>query len=459
MKPDTAAETDAIATAIHREGQTGPAHLRSQIFSLVDSYFDALPRAQFKAGDTFIPASGKVLDGTDLRHLVDAALDLWLTSGRFTDSFEAALAERIGVRYARMTVSGSAANLLAFSALTSHKLRRRIRPGDEVITVAAGFPTTIAPIVQNRCVPVFVDIDPRTLNIDIDRLSDAVGPKTRAIMLAHTLGNPFNLDAVSEVAKQHNLFLIEDCCDALGSTYRGRAVGTFGDIGTLSFYPAHHITTGEGGAVFTSRHSLKILIESFRDWGRDCWCRPGDANTCNKRFEWKLGSLPLGYDHKYIYSHLGYNLKATDLQAAIGLSQLAKLDGFVAARRENFAALSAAFVREGLDEHFQLTEATAGSEPSWFGFPLTIRDGAALRRIDVIRYLEDRKVGTRLVFAGNITRQPAFRDVEYRVAGPLTATDKVMNDTFWVGVWPGIGHLQRDYMVEIFRKLARELTA
>ncbi len=448
----------AIVSTKKDEPTTEGRELKGQILSLAACYFDALQPRPFVPGETFIPASGKVLDSKDLQHLIEASLDLWLTSGRFTDSFQEALAAHIGVRHALMTVSGSAANLLAFSALTSWKLRRRrIMPGDEVLTVAAGFPTTVAPIVQNRCVPVFVDIDPRTHNVNVERLADAVGPRTRAIMIAHTLGNPFDLDAVTKIAKDNGLLLVEDCCDALGATYRGQSVGTFGDIGTVSFYPAHHITTGEGGAVFTSRSSLKLLLESFRDWGRDCWCRPGDANTCNKRFSWQLGELPFGYDHKYIYSHLGFNLKATDLQAALGVSQLAKLDGFVARRRENFSALKASFLREGLDEYFEIAEPTAGSEPSWFGMPLTIRDGSGLKRVDVIRYLEDHKVGTRLIFAGNITRQPAFREVEYRVVGPLDKTDKIMNDSFWIGVWPGIGEAERAYIVETFKKVVRHL--
>lgn len=429
------------------------AALRARVLELAGAYFAARAMPVFRPGETFIPASGKVLDAADLVHLVDASLDLWLTAGRFHPLFEEKLAARIGVKYARMTVSGSAANLLAFSALTSLKLPRRIMPGSEVITVAAGFPTTVAPIVQNGCVPVFVDVDLATHNVDPARLANAVTPKTRAIVLAHTLGNPFDLDAVTAVAKQHNLFLIEDCCDALGATYDGRHVGTFGDLATLSFYPAHHITTGEGGAVFMRRKSTARLVESYRDWGRDCWCKPGDQNTCGKRFGWQQGELPLGYDHKYIYSHLGYNLKATDMQAAIGASQLDKLDGFVAKRRANFRALHDAFEREGFDEHFHLPRATPKSDPSWFGFLLTIRDGSPLARRNVVEFLEGRQVGTRLLFAGNLTRQPAFRDVPHRVAGSLAVTDKVMRDSFWVGVWPGIGPAQIDYMVGCFREL------
>ena len=332
-------------------------------------------------------------------------------------------------------------------------------PGSEVVTVAAGFPTTVAPIIQNRCVPVFVDVDLSTANVDVERLAQAIGPKTRAIMLAHTLGNPFDLAAVTALAKAHGLYLIEDCCDALGATYAGRHVGTFGDLATISFYPAHHITMGEGGAVLTDNKLLSVLVESFRDWGRDCWCAPGDANTCGKRFDWQLGKLPHGYDHKYIYSHIGYNLKATDMQAAIGLSQLAKVGDFIARRRENFAKLSEAFLAAGLDEHFILPQATANSEPSWFGFLLTVRDQSALSRRDIVMRLEERKVGSRLLFAGNLTRQPGYRAVEHRVVGDLRNTDKLMNDAFWIGVWPGIGDAQRDYIVAAVQDVVRELLA
>jgi CDP-6-deoxy-D-xylo-4-hexulose-3-dehydrase len=383
---------------------------------------------------------------------------MWLTTGRYAVEFEAALGAQFGLRHCHLTVSGSAANLLAFSSLTSWKLRqRRIEPGSEVITVAAGFPTTVAPIIQNRCVPVFVDVDLETANVDVDRLADAIGPKTRAIMIAHTLGNPFNLAAVTALAKEHKLLLVEDCCDALGATYGGRHVGTFGNAATVSFYPAHHITMGEGGAVLTNDKLVSVQIESFRDWGRDCWCEPGDADTCGKRFEWKLGQLPRGYDHKYIYSHIGYNLKVTDMQAAIGVSQLHKVDGFIAKRRENFKKLTEAFIAEGLDEHFILPRATPNSDPSWFGFLLTVRDGSPLKRVDLISRLEDRKVGSRLLFAGNLTRQPGYRNVEHRVVGELANTDKIMNDSFWIGVWPGIGKAQRDYIVETTRDVVGEL--
>lgn len=430
---------------------------RREVLEAARRYFDAKAPARFVPGETYIPPSGKVLDADDLEHLVDAALDLWLTAGRFSERFEEALAQRIGVRHAHMTVSGSAANLLAFSALTSPRLRTRILAGSEVLTVAASFPTTVAPIVQNRCVPVFVDVDLDTHNVDVTRLAEAVSPKTRAIMIAHTMGNPFDLAAVTRLAEEHDLHLIEDCCDAFGATFEGQNVGTFGTVGTLSFYPAHHITTGEGGAVFTRRKAISKLIESFRDWGRDCWCKPGMENTCGKRFEWKQGDLPRGYDHKYIYPHLGYNLKATDMQAAVGLSQLGKLDRFIAARRANFNTLKSAFVEQGYDEHFHVVSPTPGAEPSWFGFLLTVRDESPLKRNAVINYLTERKIGTRLLFAGNIIRQPAFAGVEYRVSGPLDMTDKVMRDTFWIGVWPGLTKAHIEYIVEVFGDMIREL--
>ena len=435
--------------------------LRTQILTLARDYYSAMGTTEFEAGKTYIPVSGKTLGGDDLANLVEASLDMWLTAGRFHDAFERALADSIGVKEARMTVSGSAANLLAFSALTSRlestKLRRPIESGSEVVTVAASFPTTVAPIIQNACIPVFIDISSGTQNVDVSLLEDAITEKTRAIMLAHTLGNPFDLGAVTEIAEKYGLYLIEDCCDALGAKYQGRHVGTFGDVGTLSFYPAHQITTGEGGAVFTSSKPLARTLESFRDWGRDCWCKPGDENTCRKRFGWQLGDLPFGYDHKYIYSHLGYNLKATDMQAAVGISQIKKLDDFVAARQANFDALYAAFSREGLDEHFELPSATPESEPSWFGFFLMVRQGSPLQRREVVTYLESRKIGTRLLFGGNLIRQPAMREVKYRVVGSLTETDKVMRDGFWIGVWPGIGPAQIEYMVDTFRELVAKV--
>jgi len=432
--------------------------IRAEILALGRKYVEAKGTPKFIPGETYIPPSGKVIDGDDLANLLDASVDMWLTAGRYAELFEAMIAKRFGLRFSRLTVSGSAANLLAFTTFTSPKLHeRRIEPGSEVITVAAGFPTTVAPIVQNNCVPVFVDVDLETFNVDAEKLAAAVTPKTRAIMIAHTLGNPFNLKAVMEIAKAHNLYVIEDCCDALGATYAGRSVGTFGDMATLSFYPAHHITMGEGGAVLTNRKSLITLAESFRDWGRDCWCPPGKDNTCEKRFDWQLGSLPHGYDHKYTYSHMGYNMKVTDMQAAIGVSQLEKADGFVEARRRNFNALQEAFRKEGLDEYFILPKATPDSDPSWFGYLLTRRDEAPFSRRDVVTYLEGKKIGTRLLFAGNLTRQPAFENVNYRVVGPLTNTDKIMNDSFWIGVWPGIGQDAISYMVQTFKEMVKDI--
>jgi CDP-6-deoxy-D-xylo-4-hexulose-3-dehydrase len=432
--------------------------LRNQVLLAGRKYWESAFHPPFVPGKTYIPCSGKLLDADDLEALLDASLDMWLTAGRHAEAFERDLALRFGTKDARLVASGSAANLLAFSALTSWKLKdRRIKPGDEVITVAAGFPTTVAPIIQNGCVPVFVDVDIPTYNVNVQRLAEAITPKTRGVMIAHTLGNPFDLAAVTEICRRHELFLIEDCCDAFGARFSGRGVGTFGDLATLSFYPAHQITMGEGGAVLSNRTLLTSLVESFRDWGRDCWCQPGKANTCGKRFEWSLGDLPEGYDHKYIYSHIGYNLKATDMQAAIGRSQLRKLDGFIARRRENFDALTAAFRSQGLEEFFILPEATPNSEPSWFGYLLSVRDGVPLKRRDLVFYLEAHMVGTRQLFGGNLVRQPAFQHVDHRTSGPLANSDKIMNDSFWIGVWPGIGMAQREYMVEVFKKAVTEL--
>jgi len=401
----------------------------------------------FSPGVSPIPASGKVLSGSDYAMMAEAVLDGWLTTGRFNDLFETELASFLGVNHAITTNSGSSANLLALSTLTSPKLlERQLKPGDEVITVAAGFPTTVNPIIQNNLVPVFIDVEIPTYNIRAKQLADALSPKTRAIMLAHTLGNPFNLDLVTAFSKKHNLWLIEDCCDALGSEYKGKKVGTFGDIGTLSFYPAHHITMGEGGAVFTNSSELRVLIESYRDWGRDCYCEPGKDNTCGKRFHWKLGDLPAGYDHKYTYSHLGYNLKITDIQAACGLSQLRRVDQFIEKRRRNFSYLSRKL--ETLTEFVILPEPTDNSNPSWFGFPITLRDSAGTNRRDLLEYLDQNKIGSRLVFAGNITKQPYFKNIEHRIVGALENTDIVMNQTFWIGVYPGLTTEMLDYVVE-----------
>jgi len=406
-----------------------------------------LARAPFLPGETAIPASGKVLDAADLRNLVDASLDGWLTTGRFNDGFEARLAAFLGVRRALTTNSGSSANLLALSALTSPVLGdRALRPGDEVIGVAAGFPTTVNPVLQNGLVPVLLDVALGTYNIRVEQIEAALTPRTRAIMLAHTLGNPFDLDAILRLKEKYGLWLIEDCCDALGSTWRDRRVGAFGDIGTLSFYPAHHITMGEGGAVFTDDPELARIVESFRDWGRDCYCPPGRENTCGKRFGWKLGALPSGYDHKYVYSHAGYNLKITDMQAAVGLSQLDKAEEFIAARKRNFAHLRARLA--SVEEFMILPEATAGSDPSWFGFPMTLREDAGVNRVDLLTYLDQYRIGTRLLFAGNLTRQPYFAGVKYRAPLPLTNTDAVMERTFWVGVHPGLTPEMLDYVAE-----------
>src|SRR5579871_1145284 len=412
--------------------------LRAQILDLVKEYHAAnWPKREFAPGETPVLYAGRVFDEEDVMSLVDSSLDFWLTTGRFCAQFERELARFVGVREAVLCNSGSSANLLALSALTSPKLGdRALRPGDEVITLAAGFPTTLNPIVQNRLVPVFVDVELGTYDVDIRRLEDAIGPKTRAIMIAHTLGNPFNLGAVMELAKRHNLWVVEDNCDALGSKYRGQMTGTFGHVATLSFYPAHHITMGEGGAVLTNSPQLRVLIESFRDWGRDCWCAPGKDNTCGKRFQWELGGLPCGYDHKYIYSHIGYNLKATDMQAAICVAQLKKLPDFIEARKRNWRRL-----REALhlyEDVLILPEPTPGSDPSWFSFVITVRPGAPFTRADIVRHLEDNKIATRLLFGGDLTSQPAYRDVEHRVVGELRNTRTIMNDTFWIGVYPGL---------------------
>ncbi len=418
--------------------------LRQQIAELVERYAELqLAPATFEAGRDAVPPSGKVIGAAELQNMTEAVLDGWLTTGRFNQAFERRLARYLGRRGVLTVNSGSSANLLAFSALTSPRLGdRAIRKGDEVIGVAAGFPTTVNPILQFGAVPVFVDIELGTYNVDPALIEAAIGPRTKAIMLAHTLGNPFNLNVVRELCDRYGLWLIEDCCDALGSTFEGRQVGSFGDIGTLSFYPAHHITMGEGGAVFTDSPLLKRIVESFRDWGRDCYCAPGEDNTCSKRFCWQLGELPEGYDHKYTYSHLGYNLKITDMQAACALAQMDRLDDFIVARKRNFAWLSERLA--DCAEQLILPQATPGSDPSWFGFPLTLRDGCGIERVGLLRYLDEQRVGTRLLFAGNLTRQPYMHGQEYRVCGELTMTDKAMRDTFWIGLWPGLSedHLE-----------------
>ena len=425
-----------------------PEELRNAILEQIAAYHDAaFPRPVFVPGETPVPVSGRTFDADDLKHLGEATLDFWLTTGRFAEQFESQLARRVGVRHALLCNSGSSANLLAVSALTSSSLGpERLVPADEVITVAAGFPTTVNPIVQNGLVPVFVDVQLETYDADVSRVAEAIGPRTRAIALAHTLGNPFDADGVRGLADEHDLWLIEDNCDALGSQYRGRTTGTFGDLATLSFYPAHHITMGEGGAVLTSRPRLKTIVESFRDWGRDCWCAPGKADTCGKRFEWQLGELPCGYDHKYIYSHIGYNLKATDMQAAVGVSQLKKLPSFIAARKRNWQRLHDGLT--SLEEFLILPRPTPDSDPSWFGFALTVRPNAPFTRDALVRFLESRKIGTRLLFGGNLLRQPAYRGVVHRVVGDLANSELITTNTFWIGVFPGISDDMVDYVVE-----------
>ena len=420
--------------------------IRKKIAALVDEYAKLKYATQtFKPGETIIPPSGKVLDAAELKSMVEASLDAWLTTGRFNDAFEKKLRDFLGVKFLMTTNSGSSANLLAFSALTSPKLKERaIKPGDEVIGVAAGFPTTVNPILQYGAVPVFVDVDIATHNIDVSKIEEAISPKTKAIMLAHSLGNPFNLKVILEICKKYHLWLIEDNCDSLGSRYNGQLTGTFGDIGTLSFYPAHHITMGEGGAVFTNNSELKMIIESFRDWGRDCYCQPGKDNTCGKRFCWKLGDLPEGYDHKYTYAHAGYNLKITDMQAACGLAQMDKLEGFIQARKDNFKYLYDRL--QSCQDFLDLPEATLNSDPSWFGFLMTIKPEVNIRRVDLLSYLDQDKIGTRLLFAGNLTRQPYMQGRSFRVSGDLKNTDIVMNHSFWVGVYPGLNNEMLDFI-------------
>ncbi|MDB5053205.1 MAG: lipopolysaccharide biosynthesis protein RfbH [Bacilli bacterium] len=420
---------------------------RQLIFEKVEEFHDLFHlKKPFAAGESNLSYAGKIYDKKEMVALTDASLDFWLTAGRFCKQFETEMAEYIGVRYALLTNSGSSANLLAVSALTSPKLGdRRLLQGDEVITVAAGFPTTVAPIVQNRLIPVFIDVDLGTYNISVDQIEEAITPKTKAIMIAHTMGNPFNLSEVVRIAKKYNLWIIEDNCDALGSRYNGLLTGTFGHIATSSFYPPHHITMGEGGAVYTNDPILKMALESFRDWGRDCWCPSGCDNTCKKRFGWQLGELPYGYDHKYTYSHIGYNLKVTDMQAAIGIEQLKKLPSFIKRRIHNFNRL-----KEGLSELQDvliLPEATSDSDPSWFGFILTIKDSSKHSRNKITEYLEANRVQTRMLFAGNLIKQPAFHGVEYRQVGDLKNTNKIMNDTFLVGVYPGLSDEMIDYMI------------
>lgn len=420
--------------------------LRAEISVLVKEFADiSLQPKPFAPGKSHVPVSGKVIGAKELQLMVEASLDGWLTTGRFNAEFEKKLAEYLGVKHLITVNSGSSANLVAFSTLTSPLLgERAIKKGDEVIGVAAGFPTTVNPIIQFGAVPVFVDVDLATHNIDATLIEAAITPKTKAVMLAHSLGNPFNLDVVMALCKKHNLWLIEDCCDALGSLYNGQMVGTFGDIATLSFYPAHHITMGEGGAVFTNNPRLKRIAESFRDWGRDCYCPPGKDNTCNRRFCWKLGDLPEGYDHKYTYSHLGYNLKISDMQAACALAQLEKLDDFIAARKANFSYLKGRL--NTCKQFLELPEATPNSDPSWFGFPIILKEDSGFSRLELTEFLDKKNIGTRLLFAGNLTRQPYMKGQNFRISGELTNTDVVMNQTFWLGVFPGLTNEQIDYV-------------
>lgn len=421
--------------------------LRDQILELTrelieERFVNAEP---FSPGESFVGYSGRVYDEAEVVRLVDSSLDFWLTLDKAGQQFERAVAHYVGVRHAVFVNSGSSANLAAFSSLTSKKLDRRIEPGDEVITVAAGFPTTVNPIIQHGCVPVFLDVDVETANVDVALLEEAVGPRTKAIFLAHSLGNPFDLDTVTKVCGEHQLYLIEDNCDALGAEYRGRKTGTFGDLATLSFYPAHQMTTGEGGMVLTNQPALKKIVESVRDWGRDCWCDAGKDNTCGKRFEWQLGTLPCGYDHKYIYSHIGYNLKPLDLQAAIGLAQIEKVPAFVAARRRNHETLRVAL---GPWEHYvTLHRPTEHAEASWFGFLMTVREDAPFSRADLAAHLEGERIQTRQLFCGNVLRQPAYADIAHRVVGTLANTDRIMNDGLFIGVHPGLDAARMDHMV------------
>lgn len=430
--------------------------LRWQVLAAVQKYYQAqFPQQKFIPGETYLPVSGKVFDHREMSLLVESALDFWLTTGRFAQEFEQRFAQWMGVKHCLLVNSGSSANLLALSALTSPELGdRRLQPGDEVITVAAGFPTTVNPIFHNQLVPVFVDVHLPTYNLDTEQLAAALSPRTKAIMLAHTLGNPFNLEAVMAFAQQHHLWVIEDNCDAVGSLYQGQKTGTFGDLATVSFYPAHHLTMGEGGAVLTSNSRLKRIVESLRDWGRSCWCAPGKDNTCGKRFGWRMGDLPAGYDHKYTYSHVGYNLKMTDMQAAVGCAQLDKLPDFVAQRRHNFRFLQQQL--SDLQNYLTLPIATANSEPSWFGFPILVNENAPFSRNQLVQYLETKGIGSRLLFGGNLVRQPAYRDLNYRVVNRLSNSDRVMEQVFWVGVFPGLTEEMLFYLAATIREFSRK---
>lgn len=430
-------------------------NMREEVGELVEKYFERLHATEeFIPGKTAIPCSGKVYGNLEIRSLLSSSLEFWLTSGRFNDAFEKKLSSILGARFARSANSGSSANLLSIACLASPSLgEKSLKTGDEVITVACGFPTTVNPLLLYGLVPVFVDVELPTYNVSVSQLEAAITPKTKAIVLAHTLGNPFNLDAVAALAKKHDLWLVEDCCDALGSTYRGQHVGTFGDFGTLSCYPAHHITMGEGGAIFSRHGRFLRMVESIRDWGRDCFCATGKENTCGKRFDWQMGDLPKGYDHKYIYSQLGFNFKITDLQASVGLAQLERLPQFLQARKSNFKFLSEKF--QALEEFFVLPQAALQSDPSWFGFPLTIREKAPFSRKEILSFLTERKIGTRPLFAGNLVCQPYMKQYPHRVGGPLKNSDTVMSQTFWIGVYPGLTEAMLQYVAESFQEFAR----
>jgi len=433
--------------------------LRAQILRLVKEYHaEAFPERPFLGGISTVPVSGKVFDDNELELLVDSSLDFWLTTGRYAEVFEKRFAKVMGMRHALLCNSGSSANLLAVSALTSSRLgKKALKEGDEVITVAAGFPTTVNPIVQNRLTPVFVDAELGTYDATADRVAEAVGPRTRAIVMAHTLGNPFDIAGIMKIAEEHNLFVVEDTCDAVGAKFNGQPVGSFGDLSTTSFYPAHHITMGEGGCVLVKKGSMKKIVESLRDWGRDCWCPPGQDNTCNRRFDWQLGELPYGYDHKYVYSHIGYNLKMTDMQAAVGVAQLDKLDDFIARRNANFKRLLKGLKQ--LEEFLLLPKATKGSEPSWFGFPLTVKEDAPFGRFDLVQHIESRRIGTRQLFGGNLLRQPAYKGIPMRVVGNLTNADIITERTFWVGVYPGLTNEMIDYIIATITEFVDSKTA
>lgn len=429
--------------------------LKEEILLLSKQYFTENLRTSIRPGQDYIPASGKVMDSDDLSGLIESSLDLWLTAGRFANQFESEFAKKVGHKYALLVNSGSSANLLAFSALTSDSLgERKIKPGDEMITVAASFPTTVNPAVQFGCVPVFLDVQLNDFGVRIEDLEKALSPKTKLVMIAHTLGNPFDAQAVKAFCQKHHLWLIEDCCDAAGAQLNGQHVGTFGDLATYSFYPAHHITMGEGGAVVTSNPQLKKIAESFRDWGRDCWCPPGKDNTCKKRWGWEFGELPPGYDHKYIYTHVGYNLKASDMQAAVGCSQLKKLDQFIATRRTNFNTLQKMLLEKipNCLELMTFCQPLSGAEPSWFGFPITLKKHS---RSEVTQFLEKNKIGTRLLFGGNLVRQPLYKNRPYRTIGNLENTDVIMNDTFWLGIYPALNETHLDYVSDKLKEVLR----